>query len=79
MIQWGDLLRVPYTGRLSWDFGVLSIVRPSVAFVLSSTLFSLLDMYIFISVLCFVLICWYLVVRFSEIAVRLGPGSIVRS
>ena len=48
MIQWGDLLRVPYTGRLSWDFGFLSIVRLSFAFVLSSTLYPLLDMYIFI-------------------------------
>ena len=48
MIRRGDLLRVPYTGRLSWDFGFLSVVRLSVAFVLSSTLYPFLDMYIFI-------------------------------
>ena len=48
MIQWGDLLRVPYTGHTRGVFGFLSVVRLSVAFVLSSTLYPLLDMYIFI-------------------------------
>ena len=34
---------------------------------------------IFISVYVVYLICWCLVVRFSEFVVRLGAGSIVRS
>ena len=79
MIRRGDLLRVPYTGTIS-EFRVIYVVRICVStFVLSSTMFTLLKPCVYISVLCLVFICRCLVVRFSEIVVRLGPGSIVRS
>ena len=43
MIQWGDLLRVPYTGRLSWEFGVvIDCTAFDLTFVLSSTMYTLL-------------------------------------
>ena len=79
MIQWGDLLRVPYTGYIRGVFGLSLLYGVGLHFCTQQCyVYSFETLYICIS-LCFVFICRCLVVRFSEIVVRLGPGSIVRS
>ena len=50
MIQWGDLLRVPYTGYTCGVLGYLSCTELVYTFVLSSFMFTLLKPYIYISV-----------------------------
>ena len=50
MIQWGDLLRVPYTGYIRGVLGSPYCTELIYAFVLSSVLFTLLKPYIYVSV-----------------------------
>ena len=77
MIQRGDLLRAPYTGPSSWDMGSCDYVLVVFCLYSAARCTNLLILLYQFDVLY--LIYWGLVVRFSEIVVRLGSGSIVRS
>ena len=77
MIQRGDPLRAPYTGIVIVGLGIFD-VRIYVSFVLSGTYVPPFDTYLYqFNVLYLIYLC--LVVRFSELVVKLGSGSIVRS